>query len=78
MGLGSSGLSFEDRDPGIALQSEGDARGIFRVFEEGNHFLAELPRRQRRTEARQELLRLHARGTRVGAGACVANSRSRQ
>ena len=53
--MGSSCRSLEDRDPGIALETEGEALGIFRVVEERNNFLAELPGRQRRTEASQEL-----------------------
>jgi hypothetical protein len=43
--MGSSCRSLKDRDPGIALETEGDALGIFRVVEERNNFLAELPGR---------------------------------
>ena len=33
MGLCSSRLSLEDRNPSIALQAEGEARGILRIVE---------------------------------------------
>ena len=72
--MGSSWRSLEDCDPGITLETEGDTLGIFWVVEERNNFLAELPGRQRRTEARQEFFRLNAHGVRVGVGARIANS----
>src|SRR5262249_7056055 len=72
--MGSSCRSLvEHRDPSIALETEGDTPGIFRVVEERNDFLAELPRRQRRTEASQELFGLHVHGVRISVGARVAD-----
>src|SRR5258705_10596013 len=67
-------LSLKHRDPRIALQTEGDALGIFRVDEERNNFLTELPRWERRTEAGQKLLGFDAYGARIGVGAGVTDS----
>ena len=71
-GSGCRGLN--DCDPRIALESEGEAVGIFRVVQHGNHFFAELPWRHRRAEARQELFELDAPGARIGVGARVADA----
>ena len=60
MGLRSSRLSLEDRDPGIALQAEGEAVGILRVVQHRDNFLTELAGRHRRAEAGQERLGLDA------------------
>ncbi len=45
MGLRSSRLSLEDRDPRIALQAEGDARGVLRILQHRDQVVTELARR---------------------------------
>src|SRR5207253_10075258 len=72
--LRSSRCSLEYGDPGVALEPEGEGFSVFRVFQHGNHLLAELPGRHRRAEAGQERFGLDAHRVRISVGAGVANA----
>ena len=78
MGLRSSRLSLEDRDPRIALQAEGEARGVLRIVQHRDQVVTELAGRHRRAEPGQERLGLDAHRPRVGAGRLRRRPRSRR
>jgi hypothetical protein len=60
MGLRSSRLSLEDHDPRIALQAEGEARGVLRIVQHRDQVLIKLARRHWCAEPGQERLALNA------------------
>ena len=71
MGLRSSRLSLEDRDPRIALQAEGDARGVLWILQHRDQVVTELAGRKRRAEPGQVRLALDA--LRAGVGVSAAS-----
>jgi hypothetical protein len=73
MGLRSSCLSLENGNPRIALQAEGDARGVSRIFQHRDQVVTELTRRQRRAEPGQIRVAIDTRRARVGVSAGVAD-----
>src|ERR1039457_961141 len=72
MGLRSSLLSLEDRNPRIALQAEGDTCGVPGIIQYRDHMVTELARQHRRAEPRPECLGPNAGRPGVGVGARVA------
>ena len=71
-------VSLEDRDPRIALQAEGEARGVLRIVQHRDKVVTELAGRHRRAEPGQERLALDAHRPGVGAGRLRRRPRSRR